>query len=101
MTHSILDDVALWVQQHLLAFFGPAFDYLYLGGWYTVFVVTLVVCGVIGYFLPFQWVRAFLGFIVWSVGMAVVGAQIMFNHEHKRKPPPPPPEPKRREWDRW
>lgn len=87
--------------------FGGAFDavsdYIYISEWWLGFVVTLMVCVIIGYFLPFKWVRAALGFIVWTALVAAWVATIVWKHMRDEKKPPlpklaPRPPPPQQNW---
>lgn len=77
------------IQQRLVALFGsfiaPVLDYLWLLQWYELGGLLLVVCFVIGYFAPFAWVRASLGFILLLYAAFNAGVQVAWNHMRKKE----------------
>jgi len=88
--------------QRIAGLFAPLFDYLYLGGWYVALVALIVVCGIIGWFFDFKWVKVVLGVVVLIAGAFVAGGTTMLKHMRKEPPPAPPRAPKPDDkWNRW
>jgi hypothetical protein len=61
----------------LLSSFNFVFDPLYK--WYLYGFIGFVITGVIGYFLPFKWVRAGLGAALVLGGAYIAGGREMHN----------------------
>lgn len=78
-------------------------DWSPMFGHFVLFVALIMVCLLIGFFLPFQWIRAGLGFIIVVVGAFVLGetedfkwhlAQAKAKRDAEAaKPKPPKPKP--------
>lgn len=68
------------IQQRIVDAFSGLAEFVYLAEWYTLLGVVLLAAMVIGYFLPFKWVRAGLGMIVLLMAATVAGVQAASNH---------------------
>lgn len=79
MIKEVLDSI----QQRIVDAFEGFAELAYIGGWYTIVVVIILICMVIRFFFPFKWISASLGFIVLMSGAFMAGMQVMFNHAKK------------------
>ena len=60
--------------------FHRLLDPLYLLEWYALLALAFLAAFTIGYFLPFKWVRASLGFVLLLAGAFVAGGTTMWRH---------------------
>ena len=79
---------------------APIFDSWPFWWSWGVFLLILLACFVIGFFLQFKWPRLILGLIVGGAAAWLFGRVTMYNElkakldaERKKKPPPKPQEP--------
>lgn len=63
-----------------------AWDWLWdpLWGWYVMLILFFLLLLVIGFFVPFKWVRAFLGFLLALAAAFVAGGHVMRNKYKER-----------------
>lgn len=66
-----------WLAAQFAAVLAPFLDPLY--HWYAMGAAAFVAAFVVGYFFPFKWVRAALGFFLLLVGAYIAGGRQMHN----------------------
>lgn len=73
----------------IAAWFGGLFvgieEYFYIGEWWLVALGVLVAALVVGFFLPWNWVRAVLGFIAWSFLVAALAATKVWRYMRRKR----------------
>lgn len=64
--------------------FDPVLNWLILLEWWGLLLLFVAVCGVIGFFLPFKWIRAALGGMILLAGAFVAGGTKMYRDLRKK-----------------
>lgn len=83
LTAGLIDDFLDGAQTRIAAAFhniiDPWFGWLFdpMLVWYSYGVAIFAVVVVIGWFFPFKWIRAGLGFLLMLVGAFIAGGKIM------------------------
>lgn len=85
MINEIITEILNTVFAPFASFWHQVSDYWYLGEWYAVGLAVFLVCFFVGYFFPFQWIRAGLGVIVTWVIVALFTATKVFQHFKRRE----------------
>lgn len=94
-THSVLTAIGSWFG----GLFSGLADYAYIGEWWAVAAAILVGCLLVGFFLPWNWARAVLGFIAWTAIVAAWAAtRVWLRMRRRAAEKPPEPLPERPEW---
>lgn len=79
----MIDGILDSIQKRISDAFAGVFDYVFLAEWYVLGLALLAACVVIGYFAPFKWARAFLGFLLAMMAAFLAGLQVMFNRTRR------------------
>jgi hypothetical protein len=82
-----LDSVQLRISEFFTGWFASWFGWLFdpLIPWYAYGAMAFAAALVIGWFFPFRWVRAVLGFLLLLVASFIAGGKVMHD---KMKPKP-------------
>lgn len=91
MTEGILESIKQW----FINLWSPILNWLILLEWWGLLLLFIVFCGIIGFFLPFKWIRAGLGGLILLAGAFVMGGTVMYRDlkprvdQKKREVDPP------------
>ena len=78
MIEEFISQIQLAIADGLTGLFGPVFAWMYLIEWYVFGGTIILVCFTIGFFFPFQWIRAGLGWVVTLVISAIWAATVVY-----------------------
>ena len=83
LTAGLIDEFLDGAQTRIVAAFhgliDPWFGWLFdpMIEWYFYGVLIFAACMLVGWFFPFKWIRAALGFVLLLVGSFIAGGKIM------------------------
>lgn len=81
----MFDSIITAVWNRVLDGVATLSDYVFIGELWAGVAVLVIVTGVVAVYVPWQWLRGALGYVV-SIAIAIaVGAQLMFNRMRREK----------------
>lgn len=88
----MLDSIWNFLADKWHGFIDPWLAGLILFEWWALFILFVAVCCVIGFFLPFKWIRAGLGGAILLAGAFVAGGTKMYRDIKPLTRPKPEPQ---------